>query len=59
MLQEPVSQSEDFHAVPELGKASWANCMSPVEHMLQIWLQDAELAILSLVHTHKCIAGYL
>ena len=28
-LQKAVSQSEDFQAVLELGKASWANCKAP------------------------------
>lgn len=48
MLQKAVSQVKIFQAIPELGKASWANCMAPVGHKLQIWLQDAEpAAILS------------
>jgi len=68
MLQKAVSQSEDFQAIPGLGKASWANRMAPVGHVLWIWLQDAEPASLYPAflknryikpHTHKRMAGSL
>lgn len=44
-LQKAVGQTEDFQAVPELGKAFQANCTALAGHTLQIWLQNSQTAV--------------
>lgn len=41
-----MGQTEDFQAVPELGKAFQANCTALAGHTLQNWLQNSQTAVL-------------